>query len=103
MTSREQVQERIAKWLFKFLYEANERGSFLVDDWKQLEPHFKEVYYQKADELLRYHLSDPSIAILAEKQELPENPYAIRYASGIAYLEAQQDMLKQNWRRIESK
>jgi hypothetical protein len=97
MNEKEKVRERIAELL---------SGSTKDDYYHQLDVSNALV---KADAIL----SDPSICIKAEDQELPENPYLGEHDCGdpdctnkhqwlekIAYSGAQQDMLNAGWVKV---
>ena len=93
MTEREQVRERIANII--------RDDVVFVDD----------ILLLNENEIADAILSDPSIAILADDQSLPENPYTgcqDYYGDCVqtqehktkAYLRSQQDMLNAGFRKV---
>jgi len=101
MTKREQMAiEQIAKVLKRF-----EKTSFY--------PYSSSVTEATSTEILNLTDSEGNklLAVIAKDQSTPENPYAPDFEPDIqtvairsaAYNNAQQDMLKDNWLKIEKR
>jgi len=109
----DKVRDEIAEYLYNC-----DNGIFpdrtVIIEWRLASEGDKAEYYRRADQILAF-IKKAGYVRLADDQSLPENPYAkgnvrsvggtmvIGYdpISGGVYQEAQDDMLKAGFRRVE--
>jgi hypothetical protein len=89
MTELEQAREKIAQFLYEWR---------IGDPFDTATKGGRDEYLELADEVL----SDPNIAILSDDQSLPDGSKKFVIAQYV-YNDAQDDMVKQGWRKVVQK
>ncbi len=89
------IREQIAKVLFLIDWE--------WDTWETATPDFMKEYYRKSADQILALLKENGYVKLADDQKLPDDKTDghMKDSHDVGYIVAQQDMLKDKFRRVE--